>query len=280
MTVRSHAELFAPPRIDLRRDPTGNLILSSREELGSYPAHVVDMLRAWANQDPGHPLVARRGVDGEWVTRSYGAIVEAADALGQALLNRGLGQDRPLLILSGNSIEHFLMALGALTAGVPVIPTSVAYSLQSKNHARIKAITGLVRPGAVFADDGARFGAALQALPGIPVVVATEPPAEAEMLDDLLRTRSAEELGRARNAVTLNSVAKILFTSGSTGTRLQTRDRQRRAGRRHTHGAPGRGAGSRRCGDRRREPGPGVRAALAQSRRSADTLRRRPRGFR
>jgi acyl-CoA synthetase (AMP-forming)/AMP-acid ligase II len=140
-----------------------------------------------------HPLVARRGVDGEWETHSYGAVVEAADALGQALLNRGLGQDRPLLILSGNSIEHFLMAFGALTAGVPVIPTSVAYSLQSKDHARIKAITELVRPGAVFADDGARFGAALQALPGIPVVVATEPPAGAELLDDLLRTRPAEE---------------------------------------------------------------------------------------
>ena len=81
-----------------------------------------------------------------------------ADAIGQALLDRGLGPGRPLLVLSGNGVDHLLVTLGAMTAGIPVAPVSVAYSLQSHDHARIRAITAMIRPGAVFADDAERFG--------------------------------------------------------------------------------------------------------------------------
>ena len=122
---------------------------------------VVHSLRAWAQADPSRLLVAERGPDGAWLGRTYGAAVAAADAIGQALLDRGLGPGRPLLMLSGNSVDHLLVTLGAMTAGVPVAPVSVAYSLQSRDHARIKAITELIRPGAVFAEDAGRFGPAL-----------------------------------------------------------------------------------------------------------------------
>ena len=79
-------------------------------------------------------------------------------------MERGLGPARPLLILSGNGVDHLLMTLGAMTAGVPVAPVSVAYSLQSRDHARIRAIAELIAPGAVFADDAGAFGPALDAL--------------------------------------------------------------------------------------------------------------------
>ena len=105
---------------------------------------------------PDYPLVAERGPDGAWRTVSYGAAVAAADAIGQALLELGLGPARPLLLLSGNGVNHLLMTLGALTAGIPVAPVSVAYSLQSADHARIRAITELITPGAVYAEDAER----------------------------------------------------------------------------------------------------------------------------
>ncbi len=112
---------------------------------------VVHSMREWARLGADHPLIAERA-GGGWRTVSYGAAVAAADGVGQALLDRGLGAGRPLLMLSGNSVDHLLVTLGAMTAGIPVAPVSVAYSLQSRDHARIRAIADLIRPGAVFAE--------------------------------------------------------------------------------------------------------------------------------
>ena len=146
-------------------------MLRSTDPLGEYPVTVLHSLREWAHAGPGHLLVAEREPDGGWRGCSYGEAVSAADAIGEALLDRGLGPDRPLMLLSGNGVDHLLMTLGAMTAGVPVAPVSVAYSLQSHDHARIKAIAGLIGPGAVFADDADRFDAALDALSAVPAIV-------------------------------------------------------------------------------------------------------------
>ncbi len=151
------------------------------------------------------------------VTRSYGEAVAAANGIGQALLDRGLGPDRPLLILSGNSVDHMLMTLGAMTAGVPVAPASVAYSLQSRDHARFRSIAELIRPGAVFAEDADRFAAALDAIDGVPAIVSTGRRPGAERLDELMTTVPGQAVTAAFDALDPNAVAKILFTSGSTG---------------------------------------------------------------
>ena len=122
-----------------------------------HPVTVMHSVRAWAAADPAHPMVAERDASGGWRICGYGEAVAAADAIGQALLDRGLGPGRPLLVLSGNGVDHLLVTLGAMTAGIPVAPVSVAYSLQSHDHARIRAITELIRPRAVFADDADRL---------------------------------------------------------------------------------------------------------------------------
>jgi feruloyl-CoA synthase len=214
--------LFAPPRIvagpGSPRDIDGTVVLRSAEPLGEYPVSVVHSVRAWARADPGHPLVAERGQDGTWHTCSYGDAVAAAGAIGQALLDRGLGPGRPLLVLSGNGVYHLLLTLGAMTAGVPVAPVSVAYSLQSRDHERIRAITELIRPGAVFADDADRFATALDAVDMVPAIVATGGRAGAVRFDDLLATVPGEAVQAAFAALRPDTVAKILFTSGSTGT--------------------------------------------------------------
>ena len=201
--------LFAPPRIIAEAaDSGGAIVLRSAEPLGEHPVSVVHSVREWARLSSDHPLIAERAGD-DWRTVTYGAAVAAADAVGQALLDRGLGPGRPLLILSGNSVDHLLMTLGAMTAGIPVAPVSVAYSLQSRDHARIRAIADLIRPGAVFADDADRFGAALDAIGHVPAVT---------RLADLTATRPAAAVEQAFGAITGDTVAKILFTSGSTGT--------------------------------------------------------------
>ena len=201
--------LFAPPRIIAEAaDSGGAIVLRSAEPLGEHPVSVVHSVREWARLSSDHPLIAERAGD-DWRTVTYGAAVAAADAVGQALLDRGLGPGRPLLILSGNSVDHLLMTLGAMTAGIPVAPVSVAYSLQSRDHARIRAIADLIRPGAVFADDADRFGAALDAIGHVPAVT---------RLPDLTATRPAAAVEQAFGAIAGDTVAKILFTSGSTGT--------------------------------------------------------------
>ena len=217
----SAGPLFASPAIaavdagEPRAD--GSLILRSADPLGDYPVTVVHSLRAWAQAEPGRLLVAERGPDGGWLGQTYGDAVAAADAIGQALLDRGLGPGRPLLLLSGNSVDHLLVTLGAMTAGVPVAPVSVAYSLQSRDHARIKAIAELIRPGAVFAEDAGRFGPALGALPAVPAIVSRGSRPGAEQLAGLLDTEPSPALQGALRALDGDAVAKILFTSGSTG---------------------------------------------------------------
>jgi feruloyl-CoA synthase len=213
--------MFAGVRITAVEDG-GAVVLRSADELGGYPVTVLHSLRQWASADPGYPLVAERDASGGWREVSYGAAVTAADAIGQALLERGLGPARPLLILSGNGVNHLLMTLGALTAGIPVAPVSVAYSLQSRDHGRIRAITELITPGAVYADDAAAFGPALDAAaaaaPGAGAVVAAGPRPGAALLAELLATEPGPAVRGAYQTLIPDVVAKVLFTSGSTGT--------------------------------------------------------------
>ena len=212
MPMDEDVPLFARPDIVAEPDPgtEGGLILHSREPLGDYPATVVHSLHAWTAADAAHPLVAERipHTPIGWRVVTYGQAVAAADSIGQALLDRGLGPDRPLLILSGNSIDHLLVTLGAMTAGIPVAPVSAAYSLQSKDHARIRHITELIQPGLVFADDGEKFASALDAISHVPAITD---------LAVLTTTLPGSRLAEAFAALTGDAIAKILFTSGSTG---------------------------------------------------------------
>src|SRR6185312_5923460 len=152
-----------------------------------------------------------------WITLSYGEAERRSRALAAAFAGLGLGPYKPLMILSGNSLEHLLVSLGAYAAQVPVMPISVAYSLMSADHARIKAIAKLTQPGLVFADEAAPFGAALDALAASVsrVLVARGEREGALRLDELLATRPGD--GADAGEPGPDTVAKLLFTSGSTG---------------------------------------------------------------
>jgi feruloyl-CoA synthase len=209
--------LFSEPDIRSEQRPDGSVLLTSAERLGEHPVTVLHSFRAWVGQDPDQVLVAERGPDDSWRSVTYGEAERAALSVGAGLLARGLGPDRPLLILSGNSVDHFVVMLGAMLAGVPVAPVSVAYSLMSKDHARLREISGLVSPGAVYAEDATAFGPALDALGGLTMIVSRGDRAGAVTLADLRGSPAGPEVEVAFGGLTGDSIAKLLFTSGSTG---------------------------------------------------------------
>jgi feruloyl-CoA synthase len=197
----------------------GSLIVRTARALGPYPTRVTERLQLWAEATPASILLAGRSGDG-WRTVSYCEAWDAARAIGQALLDRDLGPGRPVLILSGNGIEHAMLSLACQHVGVPFAPLSTAYSLASTDFARLRDIVSMIKPALVFADDGDAYAAALGACVqgDTKVVVARgNPGRDATMFDALLSTTPTAEVDSAAAAVTSDTLAKLLFTSGSTG---------------------------------------------------------------
>jgi feruloyl-CoA synthase len=219
--VTSAVGVFAPPRIEAERRADGAILVRSAEPLGEVAPSLAHLFRAGSEAHPDRVLAAQRPSGGDgWETLTWGEARSRADAIAQALLEHGLGPERPLLVLSGNSLEHLLMLLGAYTAGVPVVPLSTAYSLLSRDHERVRTVADLCTPGMVFADDGAAFAPALAAIGDrVPVaVVAHDLPPGTLALADLEATEPLDDVERAFAALGPDTVAKILLTSGSTGT--------------------------------------------------------------
>ena len=213
----SDKSLFQVPRVRRIDREDGSVLLESKEPLKAYSKSLVEMLRHWAEVDSEVTLVAERNSDGSWSRCSYGQALSSANAIGQALLERGVSAANPLMILSDNSIGNLLMTLGAMTVGIPVVPISVAYSLRSRDHARIRAIHELIRPGAIYVEDAEIYSAALLALGDGATVIAKHHGQDSGSLDALIETRPGAEVENAYASVSGDTVAKILFTSGSTG---------------------------------------------------------------
>ncbi|HXM81530.1 MAG TPA: feruloyl-CoA synthase [Burkholderiales bacterium] len=196
---------FAPAQVDAENRPDGTIVLRSPQKLGAYARCVTEWLVHWSDHRPERIFLAERAGEG-WSKMSYRETYGAVRRIGQALLNLGLNQERPVAILSDNSVDHALLALGAMHVGVPVAPISPAYSLMSKDFGKLKYIFELVQPGLTFVSDAEKYKAALAAVGANPTSVA-----------DLLETNPGSTMEREFSKIEPNSVAKILFTSGSTG---------------------------------------------------------------
>jgi len=200
-----------------RRTP-GGLVLESPvpTEPGATARCVGDWLVRWARDRPDATFLAERDPTGGWARLTYGDALAAVEGVASSLLDRGGAADRPVMILSDNSIASALIALGAMHAGVPAAPVSAAYSLQSQSFGRLRAVADQLRPGFVFTDDPVRFVPALTALTDAGVIG----PDAAELLDAaeaLSRTPRSPALDRAFAQTGPDTIAKVLFTSGSTG---------------------------------------------------------------
>ena len=204
--MRPHSRLrFAPAEVRVDKRADGSMLLRSPQALRAHERCVGEWLVKWARQSPERPFLAERAGEG-WRKVTYAQALDAARRIGQALLERGLGPDKPLAILSDNSVDHGLLALGAMHAGVPVAPVSPAYSLMSKDFAKLKAIFELVKPGLVWVDDPKKYAAALAAAGAEPTPLAA-----------LLERAPGARIDEAFATLGPDTVAKILFTSGSTG---------------------------------------------------------------
>jgi feruloyl-CoA synthase len=205
--------------VKTERRADGSLLLESAHPLGEHPRHVGDLLRRWAAAAPERIFLADRSPPEGWRTVTYAAARGLVERLAQGLADRGLGPERPLLILSDNGVDHALLTLAAMHAGVPVSAASPAYSLVSINLEKIRAIATILRPGMIWAADADRYARAFAALAGTGALRVASRGASGDVLpfEALLAADPRPELEARFLAQTPDTVAKILFTSGSTG---------------------------------------------------------------
>ena len=207
-----------PPKITVRRGEGGAVYISSDHPLPDMKRSVPHILEERAALHPGRNFIAERGPDGAWRFITYGEANAKADAVASALLARGLGQSTPLMILSGNSIAHAVMALGAMKAGVPVAPVSVPYSLMSSDFSKLRHVVALTKPKMIFADHGDVYAGAIETVRGdAEIVTQTGSVPGALSYDELVSAAASDAVRASMDAIGHDTVAKYLFTSGSTG---------------------------------------------------------------
>lgn len=213
---------FDVPEVDINRDADGVVRMRSLREVGPHPDSMLHWLQYWAERQPRQSLLAQReeGVDGKpgaWRHVNYADALQTVRRLAAAIRTAGADLTRPVAILSENTIEHALMTWAAHWAGVPVAPISPAYSLAPGTQERLRAVLALIDPWLVFAQDGERFGRALQTtgLPPSRIVTVQRAPAGALLFDDFLHMH-CQKLDDAPQSQP-DDVAKYMFTSGSTG---------------------------------------------------------------
>jgi feruloyl-CoA synthase len=204
----------------LERRPDGTLLVKPDEQLGAYPNVLTDRVAHWASKFPDRVCIAKRDTSGEWRRLTYAEVWQAIRNVGEALLAFGLSADRPVMILSENDLEQFILTLAAQHVGIPVAPISPPYSLVSKDLSRLRHISKLLTPGLIFAADGNRYERALAAIapPDTPIVVTHSPPRgkPAILFSELLKTSPTGSVDAAHKRIEPDDVAKFLFTSGST----------------------------------------------------------------
>jgi len=224
-TPRSDAPLrpisFSDPEVSIDRRDNGTIYLRPKNALGDYPVRLTDRLHHWAKVEPDRVFMAERGAGGSWRQITYAQLLLSSRRIASALIARGLSAEKPVVILSGNSIDHALVAFGALYAGIPFCPVSPAYSLVSKDFGKLAFLIKLLTPGLVFADDATKFADALSANVslGTEIVAAHGgvPGRDVTMLSELLVTPEHPRLDAAHDAIGPDTIAKFLLTSGSTG---------------------------------------------------------------
>ena len=215
---------FGVTRVTLKDGVPGTHYLKADQELQAYPDRLTDRFQHWATNKPNQTLFARRvkladGTLGDWRHVTYAQAWATARNIAQALINRGLNAEQPVVILSENSLEHALLALGCMVAGVPFVPTSPPYSLISQDYDKLKHVLRTVTPGMVFASD-TRYAKAIAATVSSDMeIVMNEGGIEGQQVtsfEALCQTPATSQVDAAIAATGPDTIVKFLFTSGST----------------------------------------------------------------
>ncbi len=214
--------LFATPEIVAERRPDGSIWLKSATPLQPGARCVGDWLEQWARQTPDKVFLGERAsADAPWTTVSYRDALRQVRSVASWILAQGLSTQRPLVILSDNSVDHALFALAAMHVGVPAAAISPAYSLVSKDFDKLRSMIGLLDPGAIYVSGTKPFAAALAAVKPLRSAVIVTGDADdgtAVSFRSIAVTPESDGVTEAFAAVGPDTIAKFLFTSGSTGT--------------------------------------------------------------
>jgi feruloyl-CoA synthase len=213
--------MFAAPAMEIEHRGNGVAVLRSSEVLEKYARCTGEYLEHWATSAPTRPFLMERSATRRWEGVTYGEALEQARCIGAWLLEQNLSAERPVAVLSENSVEHGLLMLASLHVGVPVAPISPAYSLRSKDFVKLRAIIATLRPGVIFVSDQGRFASALGAVcrlhDGKIVVGSGSSAVEGALTFESLRAaRDVSATERAFSAISPDTIAKFMFTSGST----------------------------------------------------------------
>ena len=210
---------FAPKEVLLERRADGSILLRSPIALSGCADNIVDYLERWAAAVPDRVFLAQRAPGGGWETLRYAEAWRRVQGVAQALLARGLTEQTPIAILSGASLEHAVLTFAGMLVGIPVSPVSPNYTLLPAARPRLAEIAELLQPGLVFAQDAERFSGArtVPALASAPWLSASAGVPGVDTLASLYDTAPGPAVAAARRTVQPSTVAKILFTSGSTG---------------------------------------------------------------
>jgi feruloyl-CoA synthase len=212
---------LGPADVAAERRADGTIYLRSPQPLESYADKLTERLVHWAERAPDRTLFAQRDAAGGWRTLTFAQALDQTRRIATTLLARKLSAERPLVVLSGNDIEHALIELAAIHVGIPYAPVSPAYSLVSTDFGKLRHIVNLLTPGLVFAADGAAFARAIEAVvpPDVEIVAARNPLAgrPTTLFSDLIAPKASAAVDDAHARVGPDTIAKFLFTSGSTG---------------------------------------------------------------
>src|SRR5689334_19167175 len=212
---------FGTPAVHVERRDDGTIYLRPKTRLRDYPVRLTDRLHHWAAAAPDRVFMAERNAARGWRQITYAELLASSRHIASALLARGLSAEKPVVILSGNSIDHALVAFGALYAGIPFCPVSAAYSLVSRDYGKLGYLMKLLTPGLVFADDATKFADALVANVSHGTEIAasrgTVPGRDVTSLADLMAAPLHPHLDAVHEAIGPDTIAKFLLTSGSTG---------------------------------------------------------------
>ncbi len=224
-TPRYRPLRFGVTEVSTRQADGGVVYVRAAQDLQPYPVRLTDRLAHWAQTAPTRTWMAQRtknadGSLGKWRHITYAQAWASARSIAQALLDMHLGAERPVAILSENDLDHALLSLGCLLAGVPQCTVSTAYSTISQDYDKLRHVLATLTPGLVFASDATRFARAIEATVGADATVVLGSGSldsrRCVPFSDLLATTPTPAVDAATAAIQADDIAKFMFTSGST----------------------------------------------------------------
>jgi feruloyl-CoA synthase len=197
----------------------GNLSYSLVEELKEFPLKITDKLIYWAEKTPEKTFLTRKNDAGKWIELSYEETLQKVKSISQYLINQDFKSGETIVILSENSLEHALLALAALYVGITYSPISPAYSLVSTDFGKLKHCLNLMTPKLIFAQDENVYKNALKVAKEMfpDAIISTLNSQKHTPFSDFCKAAPSKEVNLDNQKIKPESVAKVLFTSGSTG---------------------------------------------------------------